>query len=96
MATKSVAQKLQIKPGTTVWASGASGSDLIEPLPRERAPHGKQPPGCRVSDLIEYAVWILNLYRPDLLPMPAEGNDSFSAPEPTSDRGSAAAADDAP
>ena len=57
---------------------------------------GKQPPGCRVSDLIEYAVWILNLYRPDLLSGPAEGKDSISAAEPTRDRGSAAAADDAP
>jgi methionine salvage enolase-phosphatase E1 len=33
VAAKSVAQKLQVKQGTTVWASGASGSELIGPLP---------------------------------------------------------------
>ena len=33
MSTKSVAEKLQIKPNTTVWLSHPSRLDLIEPLP---------------------------------------------------------------
>lgn len=33
MADKTVAQKLQIKPGTTVWLSDTSKRDLVEPLP---------------------------------------------------------------
>ncbi len=33
MSTKSVAEKLLIKPGTTVWISPASRVELIEPLP---------------------------------------------------------------
>ena len=33
MATKTVAEKLLIRPNTTVWASDASRIDLIEPLP---------------------------------------------------------------
>jgi hypothetical protein len=33
MATKTVADKLLIKPNTTVWTSDASRIDLIEPLP---------------------------------------------------------------
>ncbi|MGD9890529.1 MAG: hypothetical protein AB7R89_23115 [Dehalococcoidia bacterium] len=33
MATKTVAEKLLIKPNTTVWASDASRIDLIQPLP---------------------------------------------------------------
>jgi hypothetical protein len=35
MSPQSVAQKLQIKPNTTVWSSGSSGHDLIGPLPEE-------------------------------------------------------------
>jgi hypothetical protein len=33
MSTKSLAQKLLIKPNTTVWSSHASRLDLIQPLP---------------------------------------------------------------
>jgi hypothetical protein len=33
MSAKPVAQKLLIKPGTTVWASDATLLDLVEPLP---------------------------------------------------------------
>ena len=33
MSTKSVAEKLLIKPNTTVWSSHASRRDLIAPLP---------------------------------------------------------------
>lgn len=33
MSTKSVAEKLSIKPGTTVWVLPASRAELIEPLP---------------------------------------------------------------
>ena len=33
MSTKSVAEKLQIKPNTTIWTSHPSRLDLIEPLP---------------------------------------------------------------
>jgi hypothetical protein len=33
MATKTVADKLLIKPGTTVWSSDASRVDLLDPLP---------------------------------------------------------------
>jgi hypothetical protein len=33
MAAKTVAEKLLIKPNTTIWASDASRIDLIEPLP---------------------------------------------------------------
>jgi hypothetical protein len=33
MGTKSAAEKLLIKPNTTVWSSHASRLDLIEPLP---------------------------------------------------------------
>lgn len=33
MSTKSVAEKLLIKPNTTVWSSHASHLDLLEPLP---------------------------------------------------------------
>ena len=33
MSTKSVAEKLLIKPNTTVWVSDAAHRDLIEPLP---------------------------------------------------------------
>jgi hypothetical protein len=33
MSTRSVAEKLLIKPNTTVWSSDASHLDLIEPLP---------------------------------------------------------------
>jgi hypothetical protein len=33
MATKTVAEKLLIKPNTTIWASDASRIDLIQPLP---------------------------------------------------------------
>jgi len=33
MSTKSVAEKLLIKPNTTVWSSHASHLNLIEPLP---------------------------------------------------------------
>jgi hypothetical protein len=33
MTTKSVAEKLLIKPNTTIWSSDASRLNLIEPLP---------------------------------------------------------------
>ena len=33
MSAKAVAEKLLIKPGTTVWSSHAAHVDLIEPLP---------------------------------------------------------------
>jgi hypothetical protein len=33
MSTKSLAEKLLIKPNTTVWSSHASRLDLIQPLP---------------------------------------------------------------
>jgi len=33
MSSKSVAEKLLIKPGTSVWSSDAARLDLIEPLP---------------------------------------------------------------
>jgi hypothetical protein len=33
MATKTVAEKLQIKPNTTVWVSDPNQADLIGPLP---------------------------------------------------------------
>ena len=33
MSTKSVAAKLQIKPGTAVWSSHADRFDLLRPLP---------------------------------------------------------------
>lgn len=33
MSTKTVAQKLLIKPGNTVWASHSDRRDLLEPLP---------------------------------------------------------------
>lgn len=33
MSVKSVAQKLLIKPGTTVWASDSALLELVEPLP---------------------------------------------------------------
>ena len=33
MSTKSVAEKLLIKPNTTVWSSDPSRVDLIEPVP---------------------------------------------------------------
>jgi hypothetical protein len=33
MSSKSVADKLLIKPNTTVWSSHASRLDLVEPLP---------------------------------------------------------------
>jgi hypothetical protein len=33
MSTKSVAEKLLIKPNTTVWSSHAARLDLVEPLP---------------------------------------------------------------
>jgi hypothetical protein len=35
MSPKSVAEKLLIKPGTSVWSSDASHRDLIEPLPAD-------------------------------------------------------------
>ena len=35
MATKTVADKLLIKPGTTVWCSDASRLDLLDPLPED-------------------------------------------------------------
>jgi len=33
MATKTVAEKLQIKPNTTIWVSDPNQADLIAPLP---------------------------------------------------------------
>jgi hypothetical protein len=45
MATKSVADKLLIKPNTTVWLSDASRRSLVEPLPE----------GVRPSDTLEQA-----------------------------------------
>jgi HNH endonuclease len=36
---------------------------------------GMQPPGSRVSDLVEAAVKVLELYRPDLLSDPSRSND---------------------
>ena len=33
MSTKTIAEKLLIKPGTTVWSSDPAHFDLIEPLP---------------------------------------------------------------
>lgn len=33
MGTKSIAEKLLIKPNTTVWSSHAAHLDLVEPLP---------------------------------------------------------------
>lgn len=35
MSAKSVAEKLLIKPNTTVWSSHSSQVDLIEPLPKD-------------------------------------------------------------
>lgn len=35
MSAKSVAEKLLIKPNTTVWSSHSSHVDLIEPLPED-------------------------------------------------------------
>jgi hypothetical protein len=35
MTTKSVAEKLRIKPDTTVWSSHPSHVDLLEPLPED-------------------------------------------------------------
>lgn len=35
MSPKTVAEKLQIKPSTTVWSSGSAGRDLIGPLPED-------------------------------------------------------------
>lgn len=40
---------------------------------------GMQPPGCRVSDLVDAAVRVLNLYRPELLVTPAIDSNE---PEP--------------
>lgn len=34
MSTKTIAEKLLIKPGTTVWASDPTHLDLVEPLPQ--------------------------------------------------------------
>jgi hypothetical protein len=48
----------------------------------------KQPPGSRVSDLIDHAVWVLNLYRPELLRDPAVDSGD---PSVTGDLRSAAA-----
>ena len=42
MSPKSVAEKLLIKPNTTVWASDSSHLDLIEPLP-ENVRHVERP-----------------------------------------------------
>jgi hypothetical protein len=57
---------------------------------------GMQPPGSRVSGLVEAAVRVLNLYRPDLLSKPTEDDVDANAAEPTSDLGSAVGGDDAP
>ena len=35
MSAKAVAEKLLVKPGTTVWLSSPSGLELIRPLPPE-------------------------------------------------------------
>jgi hypothetical protein len=39
---------------------------------------GMQPPGSRVSDLIEAAVMVLEKYRPDLLSIPTRDNSKWS------------------
>ena len=49
MSTKSVAEKLLIKPNTTVWSSHPSRLDLIEPLPE----------GVRQADGLEEATTAL-------------------------------------
>jgi hypothetical protein len=49
MSAKPVAQKLLIKPGTTVWASDTALLDLAEPLPD----------GVRVVDAMEEATTAL-------------------------------------
>ena len=33
MSTKSIAQKLLVKPGSTIWSSDGARLDLLEPLP---------------------------------------------------------------
>jgi hypothetical protein len=42
---------------------------------------GMQPPGSRVSDLIEAAVRVLELYRPDLLSNPGRFSGEFAMVE---------------
>jgi hypothetical protein len=49
MSTKSLAEKLLIKPDTTVWSSHASRLDLIQPLPE----------GVRLVDRLEQATTAL-------------------------------------
>ena len=49
MSTKSVAEKLLIKPNTTIWLSHAAHLARIEPLP----------PGVRVVDRMEQATLAL-------------------------------------
>ncbi len=49
MAAKTLAEKLLIKPGTTVWSSDPSRLDLVGPLPG----------GARVTDALEGATTAL-------------------------------------
>ena len=49
MATKTVAEKLLVKPNTTVWVSPASHRDLVGPLPE----------GARHVDALEQATTAL-------------------------------------
>jgi hypothetical protein len=53
-------------------------------------------PGSRVSGLIDYAVWVLDLYRPELLSKPTEAGIEAGAAQITGNQNSSAAAGDAP
>ena len=42
---------------------------------------GMQPPGSRISDLIDFAIRVLRLYRPDLLSQSANTQDGLNRAE---------------
>jgi hypothetical protein len=51
MSTKSLAEKLLIKPNTTLWSSHPSRLDLIQPLPGNLRPRGPSGAGNHRADL---------------------------------------------